>query len=238
MAPMTRWDDRRAYLRRRAISALYPLSRLWPGSYEQPELWVSDALRTCYVVNPKVACSSIQVALTEVATGQAVQGFRHNHPAVLAFRRTSFRSVPAGYFSFTFVRHPAGRVISFYKDKFLRPKLEGRAFEYGGYLGGIFKEADSFEDVCAAIARIPDRLADRHFVSQSFWLDSICRARLDYVGHLESLAVDWPAVGRRIGREVALPQLNSSAAIAFSPPIPDVIKERYAADFERFSYSR
>jgi hypothetical protein len=50
--------------------------------------------------------------------------------------------------------------------------------------------------------------------------------------------VDWPAVGRRIGREVALPQLNSSAAIAFSPPIPDVIKERYAADFERFSYSR
>ncbi len=28
MAPMTRWDDRRAYLRRRAISALYPLSRL------------------------------------------------------------------------------------------------------------------------------------------------------------------------------------------------------------------
>ena len=91
---------------------------------------------------------------------------------------------------------------------------------------------------CAAIARIPDRLADRHFVSQSFWLDRICRARLDYVGHLESLAVDWPAVGRRIGREVALPQLNSSAAIAFSPPIPDVIKERYAADFERFSYSR
>jgi hypothetical protein len=238
MAPMTRWDDRRAYLRRRAISTLYPLSRLWPGSYEQPELWVSDALRTCYVVNPKVACSSIQVALTEAATGEAVQGFRHNHPAVLAFRRTSFAAVPAGYFSFTFVRHPVGRVISFYKDKFLRPKLDGRAFEYGGYLGGIFKAADGFEDVCAAIARIPDRLADRHFVSQSFWLDRICRARLDYVGHLESLAVDWPAIGRRIGREVALPQLNSSAAIAFSPPIPDVIKERYAADFERFSYSR
>jgi len=85
MGPMTRWDDRRAYLRRRAISALYPLSRLWPGSYEQPELWVSDALRTCYVVNPKVACSSIQVALTEAATGEEVQGFRHNHPAVLAF---------------------------------------------------------------------------------------------------------------------------------------------------------
>ena len=108
MAPMTRWDDRRAYLRRRAISALYPLSRLWPGSYEQPELWVSDALRTCYVVNPKVACSSIQVALTEVATGQAVQGFRHNHPAVLAFRRTSFRSRAGGIF-LLHLRAPPGR---------------------------------------------------------------------------------------------------------------------------------
>ena len=82
------------------------------------------------------------------------------------------------------------------------------------------KAADSFEDVAAAIARIPDRLADRHFISQGFWLDRICRARLDYVGHLESLAADWPVIGSRIGREVALPRLNSSAAIAFSPPIP------------------
>src|SRR5215468_8674261 len=83
---MTRWSDRRDHLRKRAISALYPLSRYWPvGAYEQPELWVSDALKVCYVVNPKVACSSIQVALTEAATGAAVQGFRHNHPDVLAF---------------------------------------------------------------------------------------------------------------------------------------------------------
>src|SRR5215472_12800737 len=135
---MTRWDDRRAYLRRRAISALYPLSRLWPlGAYEQPELWVSDALRTCHVVNPKVACSSIQVALTEAATGRPVEGYRHNHPAVLAFRRTRFAEVPAEYFCFTFVRHPIGRVVSFYKDKFLRPKLEGRGFDYGSYLGGV-----------------------------------------------------------------------------------------------------
>ena len=235
---MTRWDDRRAYLRRRAISALYPLSRLWPlGAYEQPELWVSDALRTCYVVNPKVACSSIQVALTEAATGRPVEGYRHNHPAVLAFRRTRFAEVPAEYFCFTFVRHPIGRVVSFYKDKFLRPKLEGRAFDYGGYLGGVFGAEDSFEAVCAAIARIPDRLSDRHFVSQGFWLDSICRARLDFVGHLEGLSADWPEICRRIGREVELPQLNSSAAIAFSPPIPDGIKLRYAADFERFNYA-
>jgi len=235
---MTRWDDRRAYLRRRAISALYPLSRLWPlGAYEQPELWVSDELKTCYVVNPKVACSSIQVALTEAATGRPVEGYRHNHPAVLAFRRTRFAEVPAEYFCFTFVRHPIGRVVSFYNDKFLRPKLEGRAFEYGGYLGGIFGAEDSFETVCAAITGIPDRLADRHFVSQGFWLDRICRTRLDFVGHLESLSADWPELCRRVGRELELPRLNSSAATAFSPPIPDGIKARYAADFKRFAYA-
>ena len=96
---------------------------------------------------------------------------------------------------------------------------------------------DFLEAVCAAIARIPDRLSDRHFVSQGFWLDSICRARLDFVGHLEGLSADWPEICRRIGREVELPQLNSSAAIAFSPPISDGIKLRYAADFERFNYA-
>jgi len=235
---MRRWDDRRAYLRKRAISALYPMSRLLPlGSYEQAELWVSDRLGTCYVVNPKVACSSIQVALTEAADDIEVKEFRHNHPQVLAHRRTSFAEVPSAYFTFTLVRHPFARVVSFYKDKFLRPRQEGRAFEYGSYLGGIFQAEDSFETVCAAIADIPDRLADRHFVSQVYWLDHICRARLDHVGHLEALEREWPEICRRIGRQVELPRLNSSAAIAFSPSAPPSLRARYAADFERFSYA-
>jgi hypothetical protein len=235
---MTRWGDRRAHLRKRTISALYPLSRYWPlGAYEQPELWVSDALRICYVVNPKVACSSIQVALTEAATGTEVRGFRHNHPDVLAFRRTSFRDVPAGYFRFTFVRDPAARIVSFYKDKFLRPKQEGRGFDYAGYLGGVFAPDDSFEAVCAAIAAIPDRLSDRHFVSQGFWLNRICRVPLDYVGRLEALSSQWPVIAQRIGREIPLPRLNSSASIAFSPPIPHGIAVRYSSDFARFGYA-
>jgi hypothetical protein len=234
---MSAWSDRRAYLRKQGISALYPLSRLWFfGTYEQPELWVSDFLKTCYVVNPKVACSSIQVALTEAATGQQVREFRHNHPLVLSFRRTEFRHVPGGYFCFTLVRHPFQRVISFYKDKFLRPRLEGRPFEYASYLGGVFRSSDGFEAVCHAIARIPDRLADRHFVSQAFWFDRICRARLDYIGHLETLDADWSAICARIGRPIGLPRLNSSAALEFSPSVPEGLKLRYVQDFDRFSY--
>ncbi len=218
---MTRWADRRAYLR----------------PYEQPELWVSAELECCYVVNPKVACSSIQVALTEAATGQTVTGFRHNHPLVGSFRRTRFRDVPSHYFCFTFVRHPFDRVVSFYKDKFLRPRQEGREFDYASYLGGVFRQDDSFEQVCAAIARIPDRLSDRHFVSQGFWLDRVCGARLDHVGRLESLAAEWPGICRRIGRKAELPRLNSSADIPFAPKVPAFLNQRYAADFDRFSYA-
>src|SRR5437868_4340789 len=122
---MRNFADYRAYFKKRSISALYPLSRFLPiGPYEEPEFWVSDTLKTCYIVNPKAACSSIQVALTEAVTGRKVQQFEHNHPVVSSFRRTSFRSVPVNYFCFTFVRHPVHRLISFYKDKFLKPKLE------------------------------------------------------------------------------------------------------------------
>jgi hypothetical protein len=233
-----RWRDRRTFLRKKAISALYPLSARLPlGAYEQPELWVSDALGVCYVVNPKVACSSIQAALTEAATGVAVAGYRHNHPAVLAFRRIDFGSVPAGYFCFSIVRHPIDRIVSFYKDKFLRPRIEGRPFEYAGYLGGIFDPADDFATVCAKIATIPDRLADRHFIAQGFWFDEICRACLDHVGHLEDLDRAWAEISRRLGREIALPRINSTGAIAFAPEIPSGLRLRYAADLRRFSYA-
>lgn len=232
-----RRSDRLAYLKKLAISRLYPLSASIPlVFYEQPELWVCDRLKVCYVVNPKVASSSILVALSELATGKPVGEYWHNHPAIVPFRRTSYRSVPADYFRFSIVRHPADRIVSLYRQKFLRRRLESAPFEYERYLGGLILLADNFETFCAKVARIPDRIADRHFISQSFWFEKICRVPLDYVGRFENLEEDWAGIGRRLGRFVELPRVNVSATLPFDPSLPRVLKERYAADFVCYGY--
>jgi hypothetical protein len=234
---VTGWRDSGAYLKKRAISRLYPLSAAIPlGFYEQPELWVSEALKVCYVVNPKVASSSILVALTELATGKAVGEFWHNHPAVARFRRSSHRDVPADYFRFSVVRHPVDRLVSLYRQKFIRRRLEQSPFEYECYLGGLIALTDDFDTVCAKIAKIPDRIADRHFISQSFWFEKICRVPLDHVGRYETLAEDWAAICHRIGRFVELPVVNASASVPFEAAIPGSLQQRYAVDFERFGY--
>jgi chondroitin 4-sulfotransferase 11 len=234
---VSRWRDRLGHLRRRAISSLYPLSAHLPlGPYEQPELWVSEALKVCYVVNPKVASSSILAALSQMATGQAIEAFWHNHPLVSPFRRTSVRQVPAGYFRFTVVRDPLDRIVSLYRQKFLRAPMDEEPFAYARYLGGLFSPSDDFPAFCAKVAKIPDRLAERHFISQGFWFDRICQVPLDYVGRFETIEQDWATICRRIGRRVDLPRINVSTLVPFNPPVPDLVRDRYAGDLERFGY--
>jgi hypothetical protein len=231
------WNDRRAFLRKKAISALYPYSAWLPfGSYEQPELWVSRELRLCYVVNPKVASSSILVALTEAATGASVGPYWHNHPIVSRFRCTDFRLVPAECFRFSFVRHPWSRLASLYNEKFLRVRQEGGRFEYESYLGGVFNLADSLKEFCAKVGQIGDRIADRHFVSQSYWFDRICGVPLEHVGHMENLAEEWAAIARRIGRPAVLQRIKATGGDPASSQMPDVVRARYEADFRRFAY--
>jgi hypothetical protein len=236
-ARANRWSDLRAFAKKRMISGLYPLSAMIPfGTYEQPEFWVSEAMGVCYVVNPKAACSSIQVALTQLATGTQIRDLRHNHPLVARFRRTSIRQVPASCFCFSFVRHPVERVISLYKEKFLRVRQERSPFEYDGYLRGLFKLADEFDEFCRKVANIPDRIADRHFVSQTFWFDNICGVRPQHIARLEDIDREWPAICRRIGQQADLPRLNSTRNIARPLTAPGSLRERYASDLRQFGY--
>jgi hypothetical protein len=50
------------------------------------------------------------------------------------------------------------------------------------------------------------------------------------------LAQDWAAICHRIGWFVELPVVNASASVPFEAAIPGSLRQRYAADFEKFGY--
>jgi hypothetical protein len=208
------------------------------------EYCVSPADDVIYVINPKAACTSIVAEILRHNGHQLgtldIRGQLSLHD--LAWRmglKPSRRKLPDA-FMFSIVRNPVTRLVSFYEDKFCS-FLEARyaSFELEDYLGGVFRPTMTFEQVARIVARIPDRLADRHFKSQSYLL-TVEVPRVDYVGRLENIA----DVARDLRDKIDLSGLSRLLATEPKPfsayydrKLFDVVCKRYRQDIERFGYA-
>lgn len=119
---------------------------------------VNDNLQCAGIIIPKVASSSIRGALA----GRHVD------------------SIPAGYFTFAFVRHPFDRLVSALYSVF-------RAF------------GDQDERLSLFLDR-PEHLIDSHARPQVVFLRD---RRVDFLGRFEHLARDWA----KLQQHVPLPPL-------------------------------
>lgn len=203
-----------------------------------------------YVEIPKVACSSIKVAIARMLNINLVQGNPHQteFPSV-DYQLSEHGPLYPGLFSFAFVRNPWDRLVSCYRDKILlevngfthstiRPGIADCLAHFKGFFPGM-----SFEQFVDVVASIPDEEADGHFRSQyTFVADRANRIAVDFVGRYERLSEDLNRV-RDLQElpEFELPRLQAALSSVnyrefYSNRSRETVAERFKTDIALFEF--
>jgi|AZII01.1.fsa_nt_gi hypothetical protein len=209
--------------------------------YDPIEYFSYDKGGLVYVVNSKVACSSIKKSLM-LSDGLDVNNENYHEIHRLAAKRgfTTKGGVLSykNYEYFSVVRNPFARLVSFYVNKFQKLQQgHSEGFEFSKYLGGVFNKEDSFESVIKKVCNIPDEIADRHFKSQKFLLTVECKEkvkifRIEDVGGIQSYFVKKNISS--LGLVNVSPRYNYMDY--YNLNLVEKIKERYTGDIDLFGY--
>ena len=206
-----------------------------------------------YIETPKVACTSLKVALAALLGVDLADSDGNPHEARWPRPPAPAASGPMfpGLFSFAFVRDPWERLVSCYRDK-IRGEVDGFTFftirpgvanclaRFPAFVAGM-----AFDDFVRAVAAIPDGDADPHFRSQhSFVCDRAGRIAVDLVGRYERLSEDVREVERRLGLPalaLALPRLQAARtaqpyAAFYTAETAQLVAQRFARDAALFGY--
>ncbi len=211
-----------------------------------------ERYRAVYVEVPKVACTSLKVALAELLgidlDGSGGDPHRATFPSA-ASSRDAHGPHFQGLFAFAFVRNPWDRLVSCYRDKIagevdgftrftLRPGVADCLAGFDAFVAGM-----SFEDFVSAVASIPDAEADGHFRSQHTFVTSGAREiAIDFVGRYETLPLDLERVRKRIGLpDIDLPRLQAAPRRVdyrdyYTTHTCRVVADRFHEDIELFEY--
>lgn len=213
------------------------------GTLEKSSYLVIPEKKLAYLVNSKVACSSFKQALLASVSGRQVSDDYsiHTDPEVIRRSQRYLGAAQKDFYVFTFVRNPFERLVSTYVNKFCDyRKIAQAGFEYQFYLGGIFKPADSFDVFVDKVVSIPDRAAERHFVSQAFMIRRMANRQPDFIGRMESMADDYAGIAARFALP-ALPHFNKSSRYDYrdyykSRAVVEKVYRKYRDDVEDFGY--
>ncbi|ERP91158.1 hypothetical protein Q670_12880 [Alcanivorax sp. P2S70] len=212
------------------------------GKIEKPDYLIVEDVGVAYLVMPKAACTSIKRSMVVAAEGEEVANNVEKRRAAIA--RLMIRGKVKGLedkYVFTYVRNPFARLVSAYINKFEdMEKIKRSGFLYDEYLGGYLKLSDSFEEFVRKIAKIPDRVCDRHFMSQSYLVDHLAPHKPQDIFKLEEINESYPSLVERFGFS-SLEFANRSASYDYrdyykNKDILDLVFNRYREDVERFGY--
>lgn len=214
------------------------------GQLDPREWLVFPDRRLAYLVLSKNACTSIKRAIGERYGVYAPD--IHAATGWKPFKRWGrLTGEEAGYESFAFVRNPFARLVSCYRDKILwEPGDPIYPRPYFDVVPYPLPTNISFPEFARRVARIPDRVADRHFKSQSCDLYEGERRVVSFVGHMESLAADWRTIAERHDLPTTLERAHTTGAKGphadwrdyYDRDTVDVVTRRYQADLDHFGY--
>lgn len=221
------------------------------GRISPVEHYVCHRFRVVYVENAKVACTAIKQALFPEIDHTAVGQDRFHE---ILRSKASFappRGEAAQYLHFSFFRDPLTRLQSCYRDK-IRHDGASRgssifSLRFHRALFAVFGGVDvtrpdlGFAEFADGVVRIPDRLRDRHVMSQAPILRAVTSAERHFVGRQESLADDWARLAARTGLP-PLTDLNRTHRNGAAPePLPPATLERlrraFREDFHLLGYT-
>lgn len=221
------------------------------GQYIPVDYFVFDQRRLVYISVPKVACTSIKIALLGGAgyAGAEYSSYMRIHHDVNATHLPRLPRRARDYFKFAFVRNPFDRLVSFYEDKVRRPtQHDGRYYFDSAYnrllIGSLFGTAFApdmtFPEFARLVARVPDWLADAHFKSQYAMLFRRGRPIPDFIGHFENIDRDWELLTRKYGVP-PLEHKNPTTARDWrsyysDKALVELVAARYRNDLRHFEY--
>ena len=110
------------------------------GAYIPTEYFVFDERRIVYISIPKVACTSIKLAIEggneQITTSD--EGVMSVHRKLASRCTYSLNSRIADYTIFAFVRNPFDRLVSCYEDKVRKPVQHNGQYYFSSAYNRIF----------------------------------------------------------------------------------------------------
>lgn len=223
------------------------------GHYIPVEYFIFDQQQLVYISVPKVACTSIKIALMGHADHRNDE-YAHYMQVHQDLKSLHYPRLPArarSYFKFAFVRNPFDRLVSFYEDKVCRPVQHNGRYHFDSayntrlirtLFGTSFTPNMAFTDFVRLVARVPDWLADAHFKSQYSMLYRGKRKIPDFIGHFETLDRDWATLTKQYG----IPPLGRKNATTardwrtyyLDKSVIDMVAARYRDDIRLLGYER
>lgn len=213
------------------------------GKFFLKALHVAPACKAAYVNNPKVACSTIKLALQRAQAGNlaylpATSVHDYAESPLLTWPDVTLEragGLLAEYFTFSFVRCPYRRLQSAYVNKIFKPQKQGMPRVQAGF-GRT--ERPTFDAFVRAITAQDTRDHNPHWRAQHINL-SMDAVQYDFIGQLETFAADWAQLSERF----ALPpeperagKTTDPAHAAYTPETATLVAEAFARDFEVFGY--
>ena len=206
-------------------------------------LHVLPAREAVYVNNPKVACSTIKLALQRAALDDPAYQpptSVHDHKAspLLTWPELKMKGLGARlerHFVFSFVRCPYRRLQSAYVNKIVARQKAGRPRQHAGFGAN---ERPSFEAFIRAVTSQDPLDHNPHWRPQ--WINlSIDAVPYDFIGRLEAFHSDWARVSGRLAL-AAEPEragkTTSPVKAVYTAETAALVAQAYARDFEAFGY--
>lgn len=234
----------------RRIRVMYKLLRKVrkTGAYYTRSFFYNPTKKFLYLSVSKAGNTSIKASIYAMPE---MDDYRKVHDAVHEQEcRAHIDRLPefADYYKFTFVRNPFDRLVSCYENKLHTDKASVgvtiKELIYDRYLMGYLGKDKGFNNWAQRVCRVPDKYADRHFISQSFgMLDENGELITDFVGKFENFAADFEVMRQKFDL-APLPHYNKTKKEKkswmdyYDLKTAQKVYERYKTDIRVFGYQQ
>lgn len=221
-----------------------------PYQYARHGNIVMHEYKAIYFYIPKVACSSIKLAVADligVPSPDPANKFAYPHKRNYPFVKRDDLEKYNDYFKFVFVRNPWDRVLSCYRNKIVGVR-EGK---FGLQVLPAFLKQDSrkfsldmsFDEFVQVLMEVSDSTADPHYRSQySFIEDKYGKDLVDFVGRFEHLNEDLEIISTKLKiPQIILPHTMKSPREKayrdyYNAKTRELIEAKYEKDIRKFGY--
>jgi hypothetical protein len=202
---------------------------------------ILDDVRVLYCGIPKLGTRTFIHELMEKKTlGDNLRVYNASLAKLLALNPSL-----KDYYSFSFVRNPWARVVSVYKSKICHPNISAVRTYFIRYKDLHYRMpfSDFVEWLCCS-EEGRDEFADRHWISQYYFLYSGPNQLVDYIAYFEDLSCEWQSICEKIGVnhfELENYSRKTSSDLKsyrtfYNERTANLVAERYARDIELFGY--
>ncbi|RKM57875.1 hypothetical protein D6855_12560 [Butyrivibrio sp. CB08] len=234
--------SRSKMLRFLAVNAYDTFSLIVYGVMRRRQYIEDNDRKVIYMVNPKVACSSIQ----ECIIGEKFENENDIHLEMEQRGLIHYGCPPKkteNYYKFSIVRNPFSRLVSCYEYRYHKKIIvNGRLVrEYDSYLWGKFSKDEGFKKFADKVCMTPDSLSDQTFISQTYLLYDNGKRLVDDIGKIENLQDDFAIIRRKsglgeIGHSNSSTRAQKNWRDYYDQETACRVYERYKNDFEMLGY--